>query len=204
MGWFSNACKAVGRAVGGFAESVGRTIGWERLENAGRNLKERCAKEIEDTSRKTSEQDSYDEVAATIAETNRMNQILSEFSLKLADYADDLEENAINESSLYFNELIDVLESNKDKNMLKINTSKIKRNKIKIEKQIRGSFKKHLSKRVSLDDNECLAILKLKAGQQKKNTMSNFGNKVLKEASYNLCSDIEESLLEQQDRKSVV
>lgn len=199
MGWFSNACRSVGRFVGGVAESVGRATGWTGLENAGRNLKEICAKEVEETSRKTAEQDSYDEVAATIAETNRMNKILSEFSLKLADYADDLEENAIKESSLYFNELVDVLEESKDKNTLKINTSKIKRNKVKIEKQIRGSFKKHLSKRVSLDDHECLGILKLNAGSNKKNTMSNFGNRVLKEAAYNLCSDIEDSLLEQQE-----
>lgn len=199
MGLFSSICKSVGRFVGGCAETVGRTIGWERLENAGRNLKERCAREVEDTSRKTAEQDSYDETFASIAETNRMNKILSEFSLKLADYADDLEENAIKESSLYFNELVNILEENKDKKILKINTSKIKRNKIKIEKQIKGSFKKYLSKRVSLDDYECLSILKLDAGIQKKNAMSNFGNRVLKEASYNLCSDIEESLLEQQE-----
>lgn len=199
MGLFSSVCKSVGRFVGGCAEKVGRSTGWKGLENAGRNLKEKCAKEVEDTSRKTAEQDSYDEAAASIAETNRMNKILSEFSLKLADYADDLEENAIKESSIYFNELVDVLEESKCKNTLKINTSKIRRNRVKIEKQIRGSFKKHLSKRVSLDDNECLAILKLDAGTQKKNTMGNFGNRVLKEASYNLCSDIEDSLLEQQE-----
>ncbi len=199
MFFFGSIGRAIGRFVGGCAEKIGEATGWTRLEEAGRNLKERCAKEIESTSRQTSEQDSYDNEAASIAETNRMNKILSEFSIKLADYADSLEENAIKESSLYFNELVSILEDNKGKSTLKINTSKIKRNKIKIEKQIRGSFKKHLSKRVSLDDHECLSILKLDAGIKKKNAMSNFGNRVLKEAAYNLCSDIEDSLLEQQE-----
>lgn len=199
MGIWGKVCRAVGRGIGSVAESTGKFLGWERLETAGRNLKAMCAKEVENTSRKTAEEGSYDEEAASIAETNRMNKILSEFSLKLADYADDLEENAIKESSFYFNELIDILEDNKDKNTLKINTSKIKRNKLKIEKKISGSFKKHLSKRVSLDDSECLSILKLDAGEQKRKRMNLFGNKVLRESANNLCIDIKESLLEQQE-----
>lgn len=151
---------------------------------------------VNETSRRTSEEDSYD-VGSTLAETKRLNSILSDFTFKLAEYADELESNVIDEIEEYFDLLIEELDKNEFN--FRINISKIKRNKLKVERQIRGSFNKYLSKRISLDDSECLSILKLDAGEAKRKRMNLFGNKVLKEAIYNLCLDIEESMLEQQE-----
>ena len=174
------------------------------IKEAGGWVKEKCESvknfffgQSRRTASETSKQDAYDEELATLAETKRINKILSDFSLKLADCADELEDNVIKESSQYFDALIDELEKNNDK--FNINILRIKRNKINIERKIKGSFKKLLSKRVSIDDPECLNILKLDAGKEKRNKMNNFGNKVLREAAYNLCLDIKESLLDQQE-----
>lgn len=184
MGLFSNFCKVYDKI-----KDVGRVV--------TEKVKDFLGFGVDKTAKDTGEQRAYDE-AATLAETKRMNQILSDFSLKLSNYADDLEENALNESSIYFKILLEKVDSNENK-VFKINTAKIKRNQLKIERQIMGSFKKHLSKRVSLDDSECLSILKLDAGENKRVRMQNFGNKVLREASNNLCNSIKESLLDQQE-----
>ncbi len=187
----------------GFFSSIGNFVRdkrdkvKEKVRDVAIKIKDFFTGGVDETSRRTAEENSYDEVAATLAETKRVNSILSDFSLKLADYADELEYNAIEESGEYFDSLIEELDQNKCD--FKINTSKIKRNKVKVERQIRGTFKKHLSKRVSLDDSECLSILKLNAGEQKRKRMNSFGNKVLREAANNLCLDIKESLLEQQE-----
>ena len=173
----------------------GRIGGW--VKEKWDNVKKIFTGQSNDTASQTSKQDSYDKDFATITETKRLNKILSDFSLKLSDCADELENNAIKESSQYFDMLIEELEKNNNK--FNINILRIKRNKINIERKIKGSFKKLLSKRVSIDDPECLNILKLDAGKEKRNKMNNFGNKVLREAAYNLCLDIKESLLDQQE-----
>ena len=173
----------------------GRIGGW--VKEKWDNVKKIFTGQSNDTASQTSKQDSYDKDIATITETKRLNKILSDFSLKLSDCADELENNAIKESSQYFDMLIEELEKNNNK--FNINILRIKRNKINIERKIKGSFKKLLSKRVSIDDPECLNILKLDAGKEKRNKMNNFGNKVLREAAYNLCLDIKESLLDQQE-----
>lgn len=185
--------------LSGFGSWVRDTVDWvkEKVKDTARKVKEFFTGGVRETSNRTAEEKAYDEMAATLAETKRINSILSDFSLKLADYADELESNAIEESGEYFNSLIEALDQNKSN--FKVNTAKIKRNKVKVERQIRGSFKKHLSKRVSLDDWECLSILKLDAGEEKRKRMNSFGNKVLMESANNLCIDIKESLLEQQE-----
>ena len=189
MGFFSS--------IGGFIRNTGEKIK-EKIEKTKEKIEEAISLfglKKDEVAKRTSEQNAYDEEAATIAETKRINSILSEFSLNLSEQADELEEEVIESSGEYFNKLIEFIEKNNVE--IKINTSRLKSNKIKIEKEIRGSFKKHLSKRVSIDDPECLMILKMDAGETKKKRMKKFGDKVIKEAANNLCLDIKESLLEQ-------
>ena len=76
-----------------------------------------------------------------------------------------------------------------------------------------GRFiKKYVQKRVSLDDIECLNILKMDSGSDKEKSMTDFSNKVLKEAINKLSERIKKSIEEQcenvffeiQDRVSLV
>lgn len=198
MGWFGGFCRAVGRAVGSGIEKVGRVIKSERVEQIGSNLKYMCT-EVDKVARKTGETDSYDKERARLIETQRINDALTHFSLNLQKQADELEEGALEESRVYFEYLIEELRDTSHTNNMKININRIKRELLKIEKSIRGSFKNHLAKRISLDDQECLNILKLEAGAEKEEAMKRLGNKVLKEAREQLCESIRECLIDQQE-----
>lgn len=190
--------KKVGRAIGSGIETFGRVIGSERMEQIGSNIKYMCT-EVEEVARRTGETDSYDKETARLAETQRINKALSQFSLNLQEKADELEEGALEESRVYFNYLIEQLRESNDKNDIKININKIRRELLKIERSIKGSFKNHLAKRISIDDAECLNVLKMESGPEKELAMKKLGNKVLKEAREQLCDSIRESLIDEQE-----
>lgn len=200
-GFFSavkSTIKSAGRAIGSGIEKVGQAIGSDRIERFGSNIKEMCT-EVEEVARRTGETESYDKESARLYETQRINEALSQFSLNLQQQADELEEDALEESRVYFEYLIDQLRDASEKNNMKININKIKRELLKIEKSIKGSFKSYLAKRISLDDSECLKILKMDAGSQKELAMKKLGNKVLKEAREQLCDSIKACLIDQQE-----
>lgn len=197
-GAISSGFRAVGRAIGSGVEKVGRAIGSDTIERIGSAVKYMCT-EVDGVARKTGETDSYDKETARLAETQKINKALSDFSLNLQTQADELEEGALEESRVYFNYLIEELRESSYQNDMKININKIKRDLLKIEKSIKGSFKNHLAKRISLDDEECLKVLKMEAGSDKEKAMKKLGNKVLKEAREQLCERIKESLLDQQE-----
>lgn len=194
----SSGFKAVGRAIGSGVEKVGKAIGSERIEQIGSSIKYMCT-EVETVAKKTGETDSYDKERARLIETQRINEALSQFSLNLQKQADELEEGALEESRVYFEYLVEQLRDASDANNMKININRIKREILKIEKSIKGSFKNHLAKRISLDDQECLNVLKMEAGAEKEKAMKRLGNKVLKEAREQLCDSIKECLIDQQE-----
>lgn len=198
MGFFSSVFKAVGRAIGSGVEKIGRFIGSDTIERIGENIKDMCY-EVESVARETSETESYDRESARVLETQRINKALSQFSLNLQTKADELEEEAVEESKVYFEYFIKELRDANSTSGMKININKIKRELLKIEKNIKGSFKNHLSKRISLADQECLQVLKMEAGTQKEAAMKKLGNKVLKEAREQLCDSIKECLIDQQE-----
>ncbi len=200
MEFFSSigsALKSVGRAAGKVISKIGEVTGSEKVKEVGDRLTAMCT-EVDKTAKRTSEEESYDRGSAKIAETQRINKILSDFSLNLQKQADDIENIAIKESQIYFDELISVLAKINIDGDIKINIDKIKRELAKVNHNIRGSFKRHLAKRVSIDDIECLEILKMDAGSAKESAMKKFGNKVLKEAKEELCHNIKEALFDQQ------
>ena len=58
-------------------------------------------------------------------------------------------------------------------------------------------MKEPLAKRMSLDDSECLGILKMDAGYAKKNAMKAFTDKVIREALDNVSRQVRDTLQEQ-------
>jgi hypothetical protein len=191
MGWFGSAIRSVGRAIGKGAENVGRFIGSEKLENAGRTLQNWCQEKSEDVARETSKTNEYNKDTASVHDTKKINEILSSYSLGLQPQADLLEKNCINEVKLYFNEILTLLGETNEKS-LQTSIRKLKKALKDTEKQVQGKIKNHLAKRVSLDDSECLEILELPSGLEKERKMLNFAKKVFSESLNMLSEEIKE------------
>lgn len=69
----------------------------------------------------------------------------------------------------------------------------------RVEREIKGNLKTYISKRVSIDDSECLEILRLEAGYKKENEMKKFSEKILQQGLNNLVKDIKDVIKEQSD-----
>ena len=193
FGFFSGAVRSIGSGLGRFVEKVGDWTGSETLQNIGQSIQSAC----KDVSKDTGETDGYEKESARLDETKKINMILTEFSLKLEKKADEIENTAINESKVYFKELISEL--NQTKANTGINVSRIKRTMSTIEREIKGNLKTYISKRVSIDDSECLEVLKLDAGPRKEIEMKKFSENILQEGLKNLVKDINVVIKEQND-----
>lgn len=179
--------------IGKGFEKVGEWTGSTTLQDIGRGIQSACT----DVSRNTGRTSSYDKERARLEETKRINMILTEFSLKLEDKADNIEKIAIKESKVYFEQLIKELDNSKSD--IGINISRIERTMLRVEREIKGNLKIHISKRVSIDDSECLEILKLESGYKKEKKMKKFSEEILKQGLENLVKDIKEVIKEQND-----
>jgi len=196
MGFFSfvgSCVKSVGRGVGKAIEKVGEWTGSETLQNIGQGIQTAC----EDVSKYTGKTDRYDKERARLEETKRINMILTEFSLNLEKKADEIEREAINESKVYFKELLNELKASKAETG--VNISRIERTMSRIEREIKGNLKTYISKRISIDDIECLEILKLDAGYEKEKEMKKFSEKILQQGLNNLVKDIRKVIKEQNE-----
>jgi len=178
MGFF----KSIGRAIGRGVEKVGSFLGSEKIENTGRKIQNACS----ETSRKVGETSEFDKERANVSQTVKMNEILSSFSIGLQEQADSLEKGCVKEVQKYFMELIITLGKTKSN----IGTERLKSSMREVERSTDGAIKKHLSKRVSLDDQECLKILEMDSGEKKVIAMRKFGEKVIDEALNNLALEI--------------
>jgi hypothetical protein len=203
MGWFGKAIRSIGRAIGRGVEKVGEVTGIEKIKQVGRGIQDACREKTDDLAKDTSQAQEYDKEKARIEETRRINEILSAYSLSLEEQADELERNCIKESSEFFDRLIGYLEESNSKE-LTVNTKRLKKAFKDIEKTIDGNIKRHLAKRVSLDDSECLEILKMAPGEMKKRAMKRFGQQVFREGLNQLSDKIRDMILEQQEYLSEV
>lgn len=147
-------------------------------------------------SKETGKTDSYDkEKNYSLIQTANMSGILSGFSISLQTQADRIEQNCVIESQKYFDELVKLIESSKSG----INSNRLKKTFNNVKRNIDGFLKNHLAKRVSLDDNECLNILKMSAGNEKEKAMKTFGKKVIDEALNTLSQQIADIVKEQNE-----
>ena len=69
----------------------------------------------------------------------------------------------------------------------------------KTEDKIHGFIVKRVSKRISLEDDECLGILKMDPGKEKEKALDGFYKKVLKEAVSELSDDLSSNIETQSD-----
>lgn len=181
--------KSIGRAIGRGVEKVGNFFGSEKIASAGRKIQDACADKVAD-------EKSYDKETSEINTTDRLNDILVSFSEGYFQHATSLENSCIRIVEEFYNHIIETLEKSDVTRATSVNIKSLKKNKERIKKDISGSIKEPLAKRMSLDDRECLNILKMEAGDDKRRAMSSFTQKVINEALDNLAKNVRETLNE--------
>lgn len=171
------------------------------LIGRGKNLV--FGEETRGTSSKIGKEESYSSEKAQIAETARINNTLTEFRNKIEKRSDKIESEVLSMSREYIDELIKELKKiNNQKyagQSLNLNIESIERQNRKTEDTIHGHIKKHIQKRISIDDEQCLEILKMETGSDKEKKMTDFINLVLKESMEELSKKIKKVLTEQAD-----
>lgn len=182
--------REIGKWVGEKIETTGDIFGWERVSQFGRTIQDLCAERV-------ATERSYNKREANIYTTERLNEILISFSDGYKDKAVMIEKKVTKLVEDYYDEMISLLENDLALDYNKSNVKMLKRAKNRISNIISGGITEHMYKRMSLDDSECLSILKLDSGEEKKRKMSNFSDKVIKEALDNLCSKVRLTLSEQ-------
>ena len=186
MGFF----KSIGRGIGKFVEGVGKVVGSEKIQNVGRNIQSACAEKI-------ASEKKYNKSEADIYTTDRLNEILVSFSEGYRQQAIVIEQSCISLVEEYYDELIKIIEDVHGNTYNQANLKALKNGKNRIANSIKGGITEPLAKRMSLDDYECLSILKMDPGNEKKIAMTTFSKKVIREALTNLSNKVRETLKEQ-------
>lgn len=184
--------KSAGRTIGRGVEKVGDFFGSEKISNMGRKIQEVCAEKI-------ASEKSYDKKEANIYTTNRLNEILVSFSEGYFQQATSIENTCIRIVEEYYNKLISIIENAPGVTYNKANLKALKNGKKRIAESITGGIKDPLAKKMSIDDSECLYILKMDSGAEKKHAMTKFTQKVIREALNNLSKNVRETLNDQTD-----
>lgn len=190
MGWFGSLVKEIGRGIGKAFEVVGDGLGIGLLGDLGRGLQDICAEEV-------ASEKSYDRKKANIYTTDRLNDILVAFSEGYFQEATRIEKECIRLVQEYYDKMLSLIENAPGGDYNRANLKMLKNSRSRISKTIKGGIKEPLAKRMSLDDAECLRILKLDSGEEKKKKMKNFSRNAIKEALLNLSNKVKKTLSEQ-------
>lgn len=186
MGFF----KSIGRALGRGIEKVGDVFGSATLTRIGLGIQDACSEKI-------ASEKSYNKNEANIYTTDRLNEILVSFSEGYFQQATSIENACIGRVESYYDDLISIIENTPGVVNNKANLKALKYGKNRIAKSITGGIKDPLAKRMSIDDSECLSILKMDSGTEKKYAMTRFTQKVIREALNNLSRNVKETLNDQ-------
>lgn len=184
MGFFGGLIRGFGRALGRGVEWLGEKTGISFLESAGQAIQDACRT----TSQRTGQTRGYDQNTATEGETAKIADILSGFSSGLKGQAKMIEQQSKQEVESYFNQLTASMKTALGDVAAVRN---IQSQKQLIVQGIDGKLTNVLAQRVSLADQECLNILKMRAGAEKEQKMEMFGRKVINEGLASLCNSLE-------------
>ena len=191
MGLFS----FLGGLIGGAIEKIGEFTGIDAISDVGEAIQDVCS----GYSSNVGVESSYDRNTANVYSTEKLNELLMTFSEKSLKKSEELEKRCIQMAEEYCDTFIQFLQETsaiiKDTSNLK----RVERNRSKIKGAIMGSVKNPMAKRMSLDDSECLRILKLDSGTEKKKQMKKFSKKVINEAFSNLSVKVRDVLNEQSE-----
>lgn len=125
----------------------------------------------------------------TADEMMELNKVLLEYRSKVSKEASELEESIAGLCKERFDAIVDTLEfANSDFQFYRVET--LKRKLDHFLEEIDGYFGQNISKRISLDDMECINILKMLPGDLKGQRMAELKKKVIQESIGSLCKKV--------------
>lgn len=152
------------------------------------------SKPREKSSSYISNEEVYDKDKATLQETMRINNALTDFRLQSETHSDSLENRIIKSAREGLDQFLDMLKKQNQKTFagrkLNLNISAIERDNREAEDMIHGFIKKRILKQVSLDNQKCLEILQMEKGKKKEKAMNDF----LKEVTSTAITEISKEL----------
>lgn len=180
----------------GFFSFLGDCIDWvhDKVSDGINFVKDKISTIIDTFNDDIASENSYDIDEASISTTERLNSLLVEFSEEYLKNAIGIETACVNLVEQYYEQFTSVIEKRKNIGYSKTAIRRLRSNSVKIKKVILHSIRDPLKKRLSLDDSECLEILKMESGESKKRKMEDFVKKVIGEALDNLADTVRESL----------
>lgn len=118
---------------------------------------------------------------STATEIMDISEIFAEYQNSIRDNIKHFENEVIGICSEYFE---DIVESFDEANStLNIYNSEIIKSKIrKGLDSVKGEFSRHISRRISIDDEQCMSIMKMMPGESKAERMADFRDTVVSEA----------------------
>jgi len=148
--------------------------------------KDRKQEEIANTKGLNPEKSSADEIA-------ELNTILIDYRQNIAAAAADMEHEMIVECSMMLQDIMDTFnEYNQDLKILRADSIKRKFNRV--SKDLKGTFAEYVHRRISLDDPECVRILRLPAGDLKNQRLQELKQQVFVEAGNEIIRRIQETV----------
>lgn len=197
----------MGGGGGGGGRSTTIRDKWEKTKETVRTTVEKAKDFLfgssDRASRSTGREDSYDPEKAMLAETIRINDILTKFRVEIEGQCDQIEKDILKNCRTSLDLLIDDIKLINQKEYggkkLGINLDRIIKENRQTEDLIHGYVKRKVQKRVSVDDKECLEILKMQSGIDKENRMKEFSRNVIKTATTELGDQIAENIRRQID-----
>lgn len=190
MGLFSLLGNVIGKVVEKAGDVIGGATGWYGVSDAGMMIQDLFFGNI-------AKEASYDKEAADVLTTERLNEILVSFSEGNLRQCEELEEQCIREVQRYCNALTGLIRKSPGFTEYASHLKGIEKSLSRIHGTITGSVRNPLARRMSLDDSECLRILKMDSGKKKEDAIRKFSRKVINEALNNLGRKVREAIREQ-------
>lgn len=110
-----------------------------------------------------------------------LHKLLVEYRQNISAAADEIEREMIVECSMMLKEIMEVFEE-QNKTLKLVRTESVKRKFNRASKELKGTFAEYVEKRFSLDDAECVKILKLPAGDLKNQRLQDMKQNVFIQA----------------------
>ncbi len=193
MGLFSFLGRAVGKVAGGAIKLVGKGIekvgditNNPTVSEAGRSMQDagdRLAGNIGRTG-------AYDSGEPGVKQTIDLNKEIAVYAKKIGYESDKIEEEILSNVRMTFDSLNKYVADQE----LSMDLNTLKREQNDCINNARNIMKNHISKRVSLDDRECLDVLKMQPGQEKEYRMNRFTDAVFIEGKKQLQNALDLSI----------
>ncbi|GEM_PF-2376927 len=129
----------------------------------------------------------------TANEIAELNKLLMEYRQSISAAADDMEREMIVECSMMLQDIMEVFETY-NKELKIVRSDSVKRKFVRISKDLKGTFAEYVQKRISLDDAECVKILKLPAGELKNQRLQEMKQRVFVEAGNEIIRRIRDAV----------